>query len=206
MISSISIEADADTALPMAIEAVKDHLQISHREFDAVISGLHLPAAVDWAESEMRRSILTKVHRWTIEDFPRGSKNKRICLPRGKTQTVTSITYTNTSGVLTTLRGPTSGSPIGTDFREDLRGDSGGFVEPLVDQDWPDIDGETTVTITFTAGWAEADIPKTIVGALAFYVGDQLDMPTSADRPPSANVSSTMDRVKDSLLDHWRIR
>lgn len=200
MISSISLEWDADTALPMMLDAVKAHLQLSHDQFDPVIAGLHLPAAVQWAEAETHRSLLSKVHRWTVEDFPRG-KDKRIRLPRGKTQSVASITYTNSAGSTVTLRGPTSGSPEGTDYREQLQGDLGGYVEPPIDGTWPTIKAGTTVLITFNAGWLSAAIPPDILVALAFHVGDNLDMPTSADRPPRATEA-----VKEHLLDHWKIR
>jgi len=196
----LRIDWDADTAIPIAIPDVKAQLRILDDQFDSLLNDIHIPAAVDWAEAEMKRSILAKTHYWVLSDFPRG-KDETIRLPRGKTQSVTSIAYTYGNST-TTLTGPTSGSPAGTDYREDLRGNHGGVVMPNYGATWPDVDTESPapVLITFSAGWTAAQIPGDIKLALMMYCSDALDIVGAADMGPNSNL-----QAKDLLLSSWRL-
>lgn len=198
-----SIEWDADTEFPVDLATIKAQLRIDHDELDVVIMGLHLPAAVEWAEGEMHRSILAKQHRWILTDFPRHG-DQSIRLPRGKTQSVTSIAYTSNNSV-TTLTGPSSGSPAGTDYREDLRGNQGGLVYPAYSEDWPTVDADAAspVVITFTAGWERANVPPDIKGAIINYVADSLDIVSIADMPSALYAGATQSRT--AALTGWRL-
>ena len=161
----------------------------------------HLPAAIAWAEGEMKRSILARTHYWQLDEFP-SSYNQAIYLPRGKTQSVKSIVYSS-GGVLTTLRGPSSGSPIGIDYQENLAGDSGGVLMPPRGSWWPwtDYDVPVPVTITFVAGWTPQTVPADIKLALMTYIADALEMPGAADRTQYSDTNA-----KDILLSGWTIR
>lgn len=193
----ISWAADTDT--PISLAMVKSQLRISHDEFDDLIMDLHLPAAVEWAEGVMHRSILAKTHYWTLPCFPDYGE---LRLPRGKTQSVTSIEYVS-NGTTFVLRGPSSGSPIGRDYQEDLRSDAGGIVLPLRGAVWPMVDYNVTapVTITYVAGWTLATVPNEIKVALTAYVADALDIPGASDLTQYSDLSA-----KDILLSAWTLR
>lgn len=190
----------ADTDLPVTIADVKLQLRILDDQYDALLNDIYIPGAVAWAEGEMKRSILAKVHYWVLSDFPRG-KDQSIRLPRGKTQSVASIAYT-AGNATSTLTGPTSGSPAGTSYREDLRGNDGGVLMPNYGSTWPDVDLEspTPVLITFTAGWTSAQVPADIKGALMMYCADRLDIVGASDLGPHSNLNA-----KDLLLSGYRL-
>lgn len=191
---SISLSWAADTELPLSLAQTKTFLRISSAEFDDLIDSMYLPAAVQWAEGYTRRSILAKTHYWVLQDFP-SELPQAIYLPRGKTQSVTSIAYTQNNAT-TTLTGPTSGSPQGTGYRENLRDEAGGILYPNYNATWPDVDTDAPapVLITYSAGWTKATIPADIKNALALYCWFAID-PEQTDAMASA----------ESLLNPWRL-
>lgn len=193
----LSLDWDADDEFPISLSKVKAQLRIPHDEFDDLITDVHLPGAVNWAEGIMRRSILSKVHRWVIDEFPNGP----IRLPRGKTISISSVAYVS-GGSTTTLRGPTSGSPIGTQYQEALRGNDGGILMPLRNGAWPavDYDVPAPITITFTAGWATASVPGDIKAAITQYVSDALDITGAGDLGANTNLCA-----KEILLSSWTL-
>lgn len=201
MISQISLDWDRATAYPLTLAAIKSQLRIEHDEWDSLIYDIHLPAALSWAEGETRRSIWARTHRWVIREFPSG--DQRIILPRGKVQSVASIAYV-TGGNTTTLTGPSSSSPEGTGYQEDLKDEGGGVLMPNQGESWPsvDLDVPAPITITYSAGWAEQeDVPGDIKLAMIFYIGDALEITSSADL-----MSNTDLTVKDRLISAWRLR
>lgn len=195
----LRISWDDDTVFPISAADIKDQLNIDHEEWNAKIE-LHRAGAARWAENIMHRSIASKTHYWVLSDFPRG-QDQSIRLPRGKTQSVTSILYTsNNSG--TTLTGPSSSSPEGTDYREDLRGDHGGTLYPAYNSTWPSVDLEapSPVVITFTAGWLENEVPADIKHAMMMYISDALEITGAVDLAQYTNLDA-----KNNLLYPWRI-
>lgn len=190
----ISINWADDTQLPLSLGQVKTYLRITDAQFDDLLDSMYLPGAVQWAEGVMHRSILAKTHYWILRDFPRGI-DQSIRLPRGKTQSVTSIAYTDANAT-TTLTGPSSGSPIGTDYREDLSGNDGGILYPAYGADWPSVDvyAPAPVLITFSAGWTMSTIPADIRNAIALYCMAQLD-PEQQEAMAAA----------ESLISGWRL-
>ena len=197
---SLSLSWSADTELPVSVALVKDQLRISHTEFDDLITTLHIPAAVQWAEGFMHRSILAKTHTWVLQDFPQ-TADQAILLPRGKVQSVASIVYTS-GGTQTTLRGPTSGSPIGTDYRENLMDESCGMIYPI--DNWPTVDTSVPqpVVITYSAGWTSTQVPADIKAALCRFVADQLDVPGVQDM---GNMQVWQWEAKEAAIASWRI-
>lgn len=201
MILQLSLDWDRPTAYPITLDEIKSQLRIEHDEWDSLISSIHLPAALSWAEGETRRSIQSRTHRWIISEFPSG--DQRIILPRGKTQSISSIAYVS-GGNTTTLTGPSSGSPEGTDYQEDLKDELGGVVMPNQGESWPSVDQDVPapITITFSAGWAEQeDVPSDLKMAMIFYIGDSLEIASAADLMAHSDLS-----VKDRLISAWRIR
>jgi uncharacterized phiE125 gp8 family phage protein len=176
----LDVSALDASPLPLDLSLVKEHLAVDGIDNDALIETLVL-AAIRWAEGSMRRTIYARSHVWVLRDFPRGGCQE-IRLPRGKTVSVESVAYSS-GGQTFTLTGPSSGSPAGTGFQEDLRGDDGGVLMPQRGGDWPSVDYDVPapVVITFTAGYEAGDVPADIMHALLFAVSDAFDTRGTAD-------------------------
>ncbi len=196
----LSLSWTTESTLPLSLPDIKTQLAITGDDFDELIIAYHLPAAVTWAETYMHRSIVSKQHVWVLSDFPR-TMDQRIVLPRGKTQSLASIVYTYNDST-TTLSGPTA-SPVGTGFREDLRGDSGGQIYPAYNSDWPSVDlyGPNPVVLTFNAGWNRNEIPAEILAALMLYIGERIDMAGPGDAPKPDQL-----KVKETMLSPYVLR
>lgn len=173
--------AELETSpLPIDLDLVKEHLAVDGNDNDALITQCLL-SAISWAEGSMRRTIFAREHVWVLQDFPQCGYGE-IHLPRGKTQSVASVAY-SLNGTTYTLTGPSSGSPAGTDYQEDLRGSNGGVIMPPRMRSWPgiDLDVPSPVVITFTAGWNASDVPANVVQAILFAVSDAFELRGSAD-------------------------
>lgn len=168
MLKPLALDVDAIPSLPVSVSDMKNHLRVDLIDDDTLIE-TYIYAATAMVENETHRSIVSREHRWTLADFPQTTYQK-IRLPRGKTQSVTSIAYTS-GGAVTTLTGPTSGSPAGTDYQESLSGEEGGWLMPNQGESWPSVDLDVLepVVITFTAGWTT--IPQDINHAIKLIVG-----------------------------------
>jgi uncharacterized phiE125 gp8 family phage protein len=196
---SITIDIDAPADLPLDLELLKQDLRIAGDDLDEVIMAQYIPDAVEWAEGVMRRSIIARTHRWILDEFPCGA-DQTIYLPRGKVQSVTSIAYSS-GGSVTTLRGASSGSPVGTDYQEDLRGHVGRIM-PNRGESWPSVDDDvpSPIVITYTAGWDAADVPADIKRALTVSVADALE------GNGVVVVKNGFDiEFRDKLISAWRI-
>ncbi len=177
---------------------IKQQLRIDHEEFDNLILNFHLPAAVQWAEGETHRAIVSRAHTWTLDEFPLDAPYA-IRLPRGRTQSVESIVY-RLDGVATTLTGPDA-SPIGTGWLQDLNNDAGGLLYPPTNSSWPtaDIDQPDPVVVNFTAGYLTGEVPPVIWQAIMMHIADALDIVGSADFGPATNT-----QYKRDLLSAYR--
>lgn len=197
---TVRIDRGTASALPVDLQDVKDQLRILDDQFDPLLYNIHIPAAVNWAEGVMHRNILSRTVTWVISDFPRGV-DESLRLPLGKTQSVSSIAYTQ-NNTTTTLTGPTSGSPVGTDYREDLTGSEGGVLFPAYNETWPsvDLDAPQPVVITFSAGWTAAQIPPQVKHAIFMYCADAIDITGAADVTQWSDLSA-----KATLLSSWRL-
>lgn len=187
-LSPIRLEAAAITGSPgpLSLALAKAHCSVdaSETEFDTLFD-LYIDAAIAWAEGETQRSLVARQHVWTLRDFPRAyGRRAEIWLPRGKTQSVASIAYTTSAGAVTTITGPSSGSPSGTGWREELGGEMGGVLAPPRDEGWPsdvDCDAPAPVRVTFRAGWEVGEMPADMTRALMFAVSDMFELRGAAD-------------------------
>ena len=175
----LSVAALDQSPLPLDLSLVKSHLAETSSDNNVLIEQLIL-SAIHWAENAMRRTIYARQHTWVLEDFPRDGKLE-IDLPRGKTQSIDSITY-SLNGSTTALTGP-SASPAGSDYQESLIGDRGAIIMPLRGETWPDTDYDVPapVTISFSAGWLASEVPDPIIHALLFTISDAYDLRGTGD-------------------------
>jgi len=194
----LDVDPLAASPLPLELATVKQHLRVDFPDDDALI-GTYLLAAISWAEGAMHRTIFSRAHRWVLGDFPQDIY-QRIRLPRGRTVSVDKIEVDRRAGLLT-LRGPSSGSPAGTDYMEDLRGDDGGLVMPPAGASWPsaELDRPAPVTVHFTAGWAQADVPADILHAILFAVSDAFELRGTSDLTGAGRNFET----RETLISGW---
>jgi len=175
-VKEITIDIDEPNAIPFDLATLKADLRIATDDLDDVLMSQYIPDAVAWAEGAMRRSVMARTHRWILECFPYGD-DQTIRLPRGKVQGVTSIVYSS-AGAPVTLRGASSGSPIGTDYQEDFRGHVGRLM-PNRGESWPsaDIDVPSPIVITYTAGWTTVDqVPADIKRAMTASIHGAMEL------------------------------
>jgi hypothetical protein len=180
------------------LDLAKADLRIAHVDLDELIWRQHLPAAIERAEGFMNRSVVSRRHVLVLDSFPY-TDLQVLTLPRGLCSAVTSIAVSQ-AGVTTTYRGPSSGSPAGTDWQEDLRSDLGARLMPKRASAWPgwDIDVPAPIVVTYTVGWASTAIPQTVCRALVAAVLEALDVtPDNASR-------YDMD-VPEKLLSPYRL-
>lgn len=171
---------DASPAWPLDQTLVRKHCRVDETADDMAVLEAGLLAAIEWAENAMHRTVFRRTHTWVLREFPT-DQYQQIRLPRGRTISVAHIKYRR-GGSVTTLTGPTS-SPVGTDFQEDLRGDSGAVLMPARGASWPsaDLDVPAPVEIEFEAGWDTDEIPADIVNAILLATSDAYDMRGTPD-------------------------
>jgi len=195
----LEVEALVGSPLPIDLDLIKAHCAVDGTDQDDLLE-TYLFAAINAFENTAHRALFRRGHIWTLKGFPLDAY-QRIDLPRGKTRSVDMIEYVSGGNVLI-LTGPTSGSPLGDDWQEDLRGDDGGTIMPPRGQSWPstDSDAPDPVTIHFTAGWEVAELPSDIVNALLWYVRTSLDDARTDPQKTEANL-----RVFESLVSGYRL-
>lgn len=201
-LSPIQLDVDPLNAspLPVDLDLIKTHCAVDGIEQDDQLE-VYLLAAIQAFEDSTHRTLLAREHRWVLRDFPRWSY-QWIRLPRGKTRSVAKIEYVR-DGQTVTLTGPSS-EPAGADYLEDLRGDDGGVLMPPQGGTWPEVDCDhpAPVTITFTAGWLPAELPKNVLHTLLFSVRIMLDDLRGSEDPTRQPV---VIRTLEALTSPYRL-
>lgn len=186
---------------PIPLDLLKQQAEVVVGDRDELLHN-QLKTAIMDAEGQMHRTIIARTHRWTLTDFERGAL-KAIRLPRGRTLSIASIQYTR-GGTVQTLKGPSSGSPAGTDYREHQGGDSGAIVMPPRGQSWPSVDSDAIepVVITFVAGWPDHhSIPEDVVNGVLYKAASSFDNRSVMD---SKNAGPDAGDVMLSKYAIWR--
>ena len=191
----------APTVEPISLARGKAHLRVEVSDDDAIITDQILASRV-WAEDYTHRKIINQTWDLTLDSFPNGAGMME--LPFGRTQSVTSITYTTTAGATATLSGPSSAS-AGTDWQEDLSSDNGSILAPSYGGSWPTARENTpgAVTIRFVAGYGAAagSVPESLIRAMLYRLTDFYELRGSLDQPAFAGkLQSTAARVADEFV------
>lgn len=209
MLSPLRLEVDAlpGSPSPIDLSLIKQHIHEAAdvADYDTLIEA-YLKAAIHWAEGTTHRTIFARAHTWVLRDFPHAHRME-IRLPRGKTLSVAGIEYA-AGGTTRTLTGPSSGSPGGDDYQEDLRGDDGAILMPPRGGSWPstDCDVPAPVAITFMAGWPLGEVPEDLLHAMLFFIADCYDLRGTQDFTPAA-VSAGGPRfgARQTLVSAYRL-
>lgn len=205
MLCPISLSVDPLTcalADIIDIDVIRKHCTLDASDTDDLLQ-IYRMGAIVAAENSMHRTIVPRAHRWVLNEFPYGCG--RIDLPRGKTQSVTSIVYYS-NGSPVTLTGPSSGSPAGTDYREDLGSDEGGIIMPPYGETWPsvDTDAPAPVAVNYSAGWTSSQIPGDVKRAILFAISDAVDIKGTQDFG-SAISSAYTTGAPEAILSAYRL-
>jgi uncharacterized phiE125 gp8 family phage protein len=157
----------APTQEPMSLVEAKDHLRETSSDQDGLIAG-YILAAREMVESATHRRLITQTLDYTIDDgWPcevvNGYDRLRIRLPVNPVQSVTSITYVDSSGSNQTL---SSSLYV-------LRADGPvAYIDPTYGSSWPTPRCQpVAVTVRFVAGWTLSDVPNPLMQAMRMLVG-----------------------------------
>lgn len=145
---------------PVSLIEVKQHLRITHDDEDALLA-FYVLAAQEYAERTTRRQLLTATYTLGLNAFP---ACRMLPLPRPPLQSVTSVTYLDTSGASQTLA--TTGYSVVTTSEP-------GYLALKYSQSWPSTYSQAqAITITYVAGWASySAVPSLLKMALFLLVG-----------------------------------
>lgn len=142
---------------PLTYSDAKIHLRLSDDTDQTTVENL-IKVSRYRVEQELGRSILTQTWRKTMDSFP-SSDEKPIVLSFPPVQSVSSIVYTDTNGVLQTL----SASKYLVDADSDHP-----RISLAYNQTWPDTyDQKNVVTVTYIAGYLSvATVPANWIHAI----------------------------------------
>ena len=163
---AVRAERIADPAKePVTQDQAKNHLRVDTTADDDLIDGL-IAAARHWVEEYTRRALITQTWEAKLDRFP-CSEAESILLPKSPVQSVGSISYLDLSG--TTQTWDAGNYQVDT-VSQHTR------ILPVEAEDYPSEQDDTlnTVTITFTAGYGEAetDVPWPIRQAMLLLIGE----------------------------------
>ena len=157
----------APTIEPVTLDEIRDHLRLSDSADEATALAYLLVAREAIEQQELSRALLTQTWKLRLEGWPWDSPYRRIRLPRPLLQSVTSITYTDTSGTTQTL----SASLYTVNAQAEPA-----IVVPAYGQSWPSPRvqrGVAAVTIEYVAGWTNRGlVPEAIRQAIKLLVGE----------------------------------
>jgi uncharacterized phiE125 gp8 family phage protein len=162
------------TITPWTLGDAKDHLRIRNNDDDGYIQLLTF-AIVSIAEKVTRRSIFTQTIKLYLDSF----ECHEINLPRPPIQSVTSIKYYDTAGVLQTV------DP--DDYQVDAA-TTIGRVRPVTGMIWPfpDWGKMNAVVIEYVAGWtSRGQLPDGLRQAMLIHLSHLYDIrePVVVGRP-----------------------
>jgi uncharacterized phiE125 gp8 family phage protein len=155
----------------VATEAI-DHLRLeADTDEDALIASL-VTSAREIIETQTGRALITQTWELTLDRFPCGTvgygaswvKQTQIQLPKPPIQSVTSVKYIDTDGVLQTL--------ASTEYVVDTTSMRGRIV-PAFGKVWPSTRATiNAVTIRFVAGYGDAaKVPESLKNAMKLMLG-----------------------------------
>lgn len=157
----------APTAEPVSLAEIKAHLRVDETADDELLNEL-VQGAREHVEDITRRAIMTQTWDFVLHEFPR---KPYIKLPYGNLQSVTSMTYKDSDGVVTTLT-------QGTDYLVETNGEQCGRIVLPCSGSWPSavFYSSNPICIRYSCGWTSAAaVPKKIKTAIKMIVADMYE-------------------------------
>lgn len=176
------------TTEPLSLSEAREHLRVDHFEDDGVISGCIL-AARQHIENVCGLALATSTWVLTLDAAP---VDGWVLLPREPVQSITSIQYYNSAGVLTTWST--------SEWEADLFS-SPPRIRARDTYSWPTIkDVLSAVQITFVGGYSGPQaVPQPIMQAMRLLVGHFYE-----NREAAGGALSPMPFAVDALLAPYR--
>lgn len=149
----------APTIDPVSVQEVKYHLYIDGSEADAYLPGF-IKTAVGDVENDTSRKIITQTWDYSPQCWPDGKKLK---IPFGNLQSVTSVKYKDTAGTETTMTAT-------TEYLVETNGDQCGYLVLPYGGTWPSapLYPSNPITVRFVCGYGatRGDVPETVKQAI----------------------------------------
>jgi len=142
---------------PIPIDRARDHLRITGSDYDVEIR-LVLAAVTKHIENLMGRALITQTLKLRRDQWPADGEDLQLPMPPA--QSVSSITYTDTSGVVQTLSAD--------DYDVDIYS-TPARIRPAWGESWPSIRPvPNAITVTYVAGYGNSpdDVPENIRQAI----------------------------------------
>ena len=184
----------AATTLAVSLVEAKEHLRVTESNEDTLITGM-IAAATETAEQITGRAIMPQTWELTLDAFPGAFELTRI-----PAVSVTSLKYTDSAGVLTTMDA--------ADYTMDIADDFGfAYVIPAYGAEWPTArDQVNAVAVRYVAGYANAAaVPEGIKSWIKLTVSTMYEN-REAEAYSSRAVSATVKMsFVDALLDRYKV-
>ena len=179
----------APSALAVSLAEAKVHLRVDVDTEDALITML-IGAATESAEHATGRVLMPQAWQLTLDAFPAAFELTRV-----PAVGITSVQYTDTSGVLQTLA-----SSLYTLDNADATGYA--YLVPAYDTSWPDTREQVNaVAVTYAAGYANAAaVPELIKSWILLQVGAMFE-----NRQAEGKVQTHSLGFADRLLDRYKV-
>lgn len=147
------VKTVANASHPVTLDECKQHANVYIDDDNEYISKTLIPAATQYAESLLDRSLMPVTWRLDLDGFPPSSES--IELPRPPLRAITEITYVDTAGDTQTWLAANYTTTIGGEGEF-------GRVRPAFGISYPVTRAHVdVVSITYTAGFADvASIPE----------------------------------------------
>ncbi len=175
---------------PLTLAEAKSHLRITHSSEDDYITSL-VQASRLQVERDSWRAIVRGSRVVTLDDFPPGSDP--IYLPSPPLVSVESVAYLDSNGNEQSVEG----------FRVDATHEPG-LIVPAYGESWPETRaGVGAVTITFTAGYADGEVPEDIRHVIRLKLSELYE----GRSPAVSERRTTYDRMLELIrFRDYRIR
>jgi uncharacterized phiE125 gp8 family phage protein len=174
--------SDAATE-PITLTELKAHLRVDHTDEDTLITSL-ITAARNIAEDYCERSFITQTWKLYMNDWP----TEGIRLPRGKVISVTTVKYSATTALDTTVSSSDYHTSLETDEAE---------IRSIDGWDATETDIPNSIEITYVAGYGAAStVPQAIKSAVLMIASDLYEYRKS-------NSDRTVNRVGYLGKEAW---
>lgn len=185
------VETVAPEKEAVSLDAVKDHLRITHTHEDATILG-YLRSAERLAEHQTGRSLIRRTHELYLDAFP---CERYIELPKPPLISVNSVQYQDDAGTWQTM--------TSADYIAVLRGLCP-RVALLSAKSWPSPIREVpqAVRVTYVAGYGDNpdDVPEAVRTWIKMLVGSMHE-----NREADAERAAVRLEFVAGLLDPYRV-